>query len=139
VKGHASAGASAAQVLTGMVEPKLDARELPAASNVEGDWLCAWCHNRIANERDRFQYEGKDEFTFANPEGICFEIITFSQISGCRETGEPILEHTWFPGHAWSFCQCDECGQHLGWFYAGPHNFVGLIKSRIVRALYVRN
>ena len=88
---------------------------------------------------DRFQYEGRDEFSFTNPEGIRFEIITFSRTLGCRQTGAPTLEHTWFAGHAWSFCHCAGCGQHLGWFYTGPQDFAGLIRNRIVRALLVRN
>jgi hypothetical protein len=107
--------------------------------DTKGDWLCAWCHKRVANERDRFPYNGKDEFIFANPEGIRFEIITFSRTLECREVGAPTLEHTWFAGHAWSFCQCERCGQQLGWYYAGPHQFAGLIKGRIVRASLVNN
>jgi len=74
-----------------------------------------------------------------SPEGIKFAIITFSRTLGCREVGTPTLENTWFAGHAWSFCQCDRCGQQLGWYYAGPHQFAGLIKGRIVRALHVNN
>jgi hypothetical protein len=132
VNGPASAGFA-------IVEPEVQTRPALAAVDPEGDWLCAWCLQRVANERDRFQYEGKDEFTFDNPEGIRFEIITFLQTLSCRQTGRPTLEHTWFAGHAWSFCQCAECGQHLGWFYTGQHEFVGLIKSRIVRALTIRN
>ncbi len=71
---------------------------------------------------------------FSNPERIRFHIMTFSQTHGCREVGLPTLEHTWFPGHAWSYCQCSACGLHLGWYYAGQHNFAGLIKDRIARA-----
>ena len=108
-------------------------------SDPEGDWLCAQCLTKVANERDRFSYGGRDEFTFSNPAGISFDIITFSQTLACREKGLPTLEHTWFPAHAWSFCECAECGQHLGWFYLGEHTFAGLIKNRIVRALVVRN
>ncbi len=110
-----------------------------ATSDAEGDWLCAWCLNRVAHERDRFQFGGRDEFAFTNPAGIRFEIITFLQTLGCCQTGVPTLEHTWFAGHAWSFCQCDSCGQHLGWFYTGQHDFAGLIRDRIRRALLVRN
>lgn len=120
-------------------QPKLDTRTVPALADADGDWLCAWCHNRIASEQDRFSFEGKDEFAFSNPEGIRFEIITFLDTRRCTENGVPTLEHTWFPSHAWSFCQCGECGQHLGWYYTGPHNFVGLIKNRIVRALHLNN
>jgi hypothetical protein len=105
----------------------------------EGDWLCAWCLNRVANEKDRFSYNGKNEFGFSNPEGIHFEIITFSQTVGCRQHGPPTFDDTWFPDHAWSFCHCSECEQHLGWYYSGEHEFAGLIKPRIVRALYLRN
>lgn len=125
----------------GMVEvcqPELQSRG-QAAEDPAGDWLCAWCMNRVANERDRFNVGGKNEFTFANPEGIAFDIITFSQTVGCRETGVPTRDYTWFEDHAWSYCECAECRQHLGWYYSGPHRFVGLIKSRLVRALHMRN
>jgi hypothetical protein len=128
------------EVLTlGTVETFTDSQSRSSASTAEGDWLCAWCLNRVANERDRFQYEGKDEFSFANPAGVQFDIILFSQTLGCRETGVPTLDYTWFAGHAWSFCQCDRCGHHLGWYYAGQYEIAGLIKSQIVRALHVRN
>jgi len=110
----------------------------PAVRAAGEDWLCAWCLNRVAQEQDRFVYKGKDEFTFANPEGIRFAIITFSQTRGCREAGLPTLEYTWFSGHAWSYCLCAGCGQHLGWYYAGQHHFAGLIRDRMVRGC-VRN
>jgi hypothetical protein len=123
----------------GIAEPALGTRPEARMADAATDWLCVWCHNRVANETDRFKYDGKDEFTFSNPEGIRFDIITFSQTLGCSQTGKPTLDHTWFPGHAWSFCVCDRCGQHLGWYYAGSDSFAGLIKSRIVRALTIRN
>jgi len=123
----------------GVAEPAPTVRAAEALSNAEGDWLCAWCLNRVANEKDRFEFGGKDEFKFFNPDGICFEIITFSVTLGCEQAGVPTLEYTWFAGHPWSYCQCDRCGQHLGWYYSGLHDFAGLIKTRIVRALTVRN
>lgn len=134
---HAAAETGFAMPATS--EPALETRIAAAGSDAEGDWLCAWCLNRVANEKDRFQFGGRDEFAFTNPAGIRFEIITFSQTLGCCQTGVPTLEHTWFAGHAWSFCQCDSCGQHLGWFYTGQHEFAGLIRDRIRRALLVRN
>jgi len=120
-------------------ELELDTRTAIAIGDVEGEWLCAWCMNRVAADQDRFQYEGKDTFAFSNPEGILFRIITFSRTLGCRELGQPTLEHTWFPGHTWSFCHCNQCRQHLGWFYAGAHHFVGLIIDRLVRGQCVKN
>ena len=65
--------------------------------------------------------------------------MTFSQTRGCRQSGVPTLHYTWFPGYAWSFCQCGRCGVHIGWHYSGLNNFAGLIKDRIVRAVNVRN
>ena len=127
------------QLMVGTVEPVVSDRVSESAQDVAGDWLCAWCLNRVANEKDRFQYDGKDEFAFTNPAGLRFEIITFAQTLGCRRSGKPTLEHTWFPGCAWSFCHCEQCHQHLGWCYTGEHDFVGLIKNRIVRALHIRN
>ena len=122
-----------------IAEPEIENVAAPAVGDAEGDWLCVWCLNRVSNERDRFAFNGKDAFTFSNPEGIRFQIITFSQTLGCRQSGVPTLNNTWFPGHAWSYCQCDRCGQLLGWYYTGEHDFAGLIKERIVRALCVRN
>ena len=127
------------KLVPGIAEPATEERTQTSTLDSAGDWLCAWCLNRVANERDRFQFGGQDEFTFSNPEGIRFDIITFLQTLGCRETGVPTLAFTWFAGHAWSYCHCADCGQHLGWYYIGEHSFVGLIKARMVRALYVRN
>jgi hypothetical protein len=126
-------------VVPNIVEPEAQPETATSHDDTGNDWLCAWCHNRVANEKDRFTYNGKDEFTFSNPQGVRFAIITFSQTLGCRETGSPTLEHTWFPGYAWSFCQCDQCGQHLGWYYTSKIGFAGLIIARIVRAVCVRN
>ena len=139
VSGPASVETDPGLVMPTVVEPEVEPHTAPGLGNTENDWLCAWCQNRVANEKDRFPYNGKDEFTFSNPEGIRFAIITFSRTLGCQEAGTPTLEHTWFPGYAWSYCQCDRCGQHLGWYYAGQHEFAGLIKARIVRALHIRN
>lgn len=135
----ASVEADTETVMPVVTTPELDTELATSAGDPANDWLCAWCQNRVASEKDRFPYNGKDEFTFSNPEGVSFAIITFSQTLGCREAGTPTLEYTWFPGYAWSYCQCSCCSQHLGWCYTGHIQFVGLIKDRIVRALHVRN
>jgi hypothetical protein len=120
-------------------EPELQTHTLTNESEDANGWLCAWCLNRVASERDRLCYKGESEFAFKNPNGILFHIVTFAQTVGCREAGVPTLEHTWFPGHAWSYCVCDRCGTHLGWYYAGPSAFAGLIRDRIVRASLALN
>jgi hypothetical protein len=133
--GQATVGVEPGAVET--AAPETQRRELPGQSDLANDWLCAWCLNRVASEKDRFLHEGKSEFWFRNPDGMRFHIATFSRTIGCRQVGVPTLEHTWFPGHAWSYCLCDRCAMHLGWYYAGPSEFVGLIWDRIVRASVV--
>ncbi len=123
----------------GSVELSTITRGQPETAGAAEDWLCAWCLHRVARERDRYPIEGQDEFAFTNPAGVRFEIITFESAAGCEAHGTPTLEHTWFAGYAWSFCACQECGQHLGWQYTGPNTFVGLIKDRLVRAQLVMN
>ncbi|MBI5387987.1 MAG: hypothetical protein HZA90_25265 [Verrucomicrobia bacterium] len=122
-----------------IAEPELRTRSRPSQSDPAHDWLCAWCLHRVAHEADRFSFEGESEFSFKNPQGLRFHIVTFSRTLGCRQNGVPTLEHTWFPGHAWSYCVCDRCRTHLGWYYAGASEFAGLIRDRIVRAATVRN
>ena len=131
---QASTGKGAGLVGPAITEPEAASRAKTTIGNTETDWLCAFCHTHIANEMHRFPYNGKHEFTFTNPGGISFEIITFSEASGCHELGKPTLEDTWFPGYGWSFCHCDGCGQQLGWCYTGLLRFLGLDKARIVRA-----
>jgi hypothetical protein len=113
---------------TGAVEmaaPESQTSPHPERGDPASDWLCAWCLNRVASEKDRFGPDGKSEFTFPNPEGVRFHILTFSRTPGCRPVGVPTLEYTWFPDHAWSCCVCGRCGVHLGWHYTGPTRFAG--------------
>ena len=114
-------------------------RTTTSRSDDASDWLCAWCLNRVASDDDRYVYGGESEFAFKNPNGVLFQIITFAQTIGCRQVGVPTFDYTWFAGHAWSYCECDRCRAHLGWFYSGPGEFVGLIKDRIVRATLALN
>ena len=53
-----------------VVEPGTAESAEPSVADAGGNWLCAWCLNRVANEKDRFCYQGQDEFTFTNPDGI---------------------------------------------------------------------
>ena len=122
-----------------LAEPDVHICAQRGGGDPAGDWLCAWCLERVAHEADRFVFHGSSEFSFTNPAGVRFDIITFSRTTGCRQSGTPVLDHTWFAGHAWSFCSCGRCGVHLGWYYEGPSRFVGLIRDRIIRAVVVLN
>ena len=92
VCGPAPVEADTELVIPAIAEPKPQPDTATATGDTANDWLCAWCHNRVANEKDRFPYNGKDEFTLRNPEGIRFEIITFSRTLGCRQAGVPTLD-----------------------------------------------
>ncbi|MCX8108893.1 MAG: cereblon family protein, partial [Verrucomicrobiae bacterium] len=123
-----------------VTEPQKAAEEknrkagMPGAA---GDWLCAWCLNPVANEKDRLTHGGRDELSFTNPEGQKFTILIFSKTVGCVESGQPTFEHTWFPGCAWSYCLCARCRIQIGWFYSGSATFAGLIKDRIVKRICI--
>jgi len=122
-----------------IAEPAIELAPALSQGDPADRWLCAWCLNPVAQEADRFRYNNQSEFSFVNPQRIRFHILTFSRALGCQQAGTPTLDHTWFPGHAWSYCLCDRCRTHLGWHYAGPSTFVGLIRDRIVRASLVMN
>lgn len=119
--------------------PCLDSEESRATETGLGHWLCAACHQRVAHDRDRLSVMGASEHEFVNPAGIKFNILLFGEAAGCLDVGMPTLKHTWFPGCAWSYCLCERCRHHLGWFYTGARVFVGLIRGRIVRAVLVHN
>jgi hypothetical protein len=75
---------------------------------------------------------------FVNPFGISFEFYTFASCPGVVAHGEATDQHTWFPGYQWSFAFCQNCGQHLGWFYEAvskdtiPRGFWGLLVTHLL-------
>ncbi len=97
------------------------------------DWLCIVCNKKITSDKNRFEINNESEFQFVNPAGLYFDIITFIEAEGCRITGEPIIEYTWFPGHTWQLAVCSRCSTQLGWKYEGRYSFYGLIKARLVK------
>ena len=50
---------------------------------------------------------------FLNPHGYVLDVVTLRQTADVAVHGQPTLEHSWFPGYAWSFAVCSTCGQHL--------------------------
>jgi hypothetical protein len=94
--------------------------------------LCRTCGQPVTRSRDRVEANGKHLHALFNPAGILFEVGCFAQAPGCRFEGEFTLEFTWFPGHAWRFALCRQCGAHLGWEYQGAASgFVGLIVTEL--------
>ncbi len=90
---------------------------------------CARCTTRICDESDAV---GGGTHRFTNPAGFAFDVACFAAAPGCRVDGEPTLEYTWFPGHAWSIADCRNCSAQLGWFFSGESTFYGLILERLI-------
>ena len=95
---------------------------------------CGQCLYAIARAGDEISVGGAHKHTFANPNGIVFEIGCFRSADGCKYAGSPTEEFTWFSGYAWRIAVCGKCLMHLGWLYVSPgkDGFVGLIVDRLV-------
>lgn len=103
------------------------------------DWLCLKCNKKITEDRERFLYDSQSEFTFTNPEGYVFNVMTFQTADGCFVEGKPTREFSWFKDHSWCFAVCSRCGLHVGWKYSGQFSFYGLIKSRLIKGVALFN
>jgi hypothetical protein len=94
---------------------------------------CAACQEGITTAAARIEVAGAHEHHFTNPQGYKFHIGCFSRAPGCRGSGEPSTEFTWFPGYSWQVEGCARCASFLGWRYrAGDHRFHGLILDKLV-------
>jgi hypothetical protein len=113
-------------------EVKLD-EEAERAQCTRRAILCAKCRHRVTGEEQRIEVGGSHTHRFFNPHGFLFHIGCFRQASGCGVRGAPTMEFTWFPGFAWSYALCGECGEHLGWcFQSMDSRFFGLVLNRLI-------
>lgn len=96
--------------------------------------VCRQCLRTITFPRERSTVNGAHTHTFANPEGIVFEIACYGKADGCGYVGAASSEFTWFPGYVWRIAVCGYCHVHLGWRFsaADSHFFHGLITSRLM-------
>ena len=94
---------------------------------------CAACRAAITTAAARIEVGGSHDHHFTNPDGHPFHIGCFSRAPGCRGSGEPSAEFTWFPGYSWQVEGCARCRAFLGWRYrSGAHRFHGLILAHLV-------
>jgi hypothetical protein len=99
-----------------------------------GAILCRVCGRIITHERDRLGVQGAHQHTFANPQGLVFEIGCFQTADGCAHIGELTAEFTWFAGYQWQIALCAGCLTHVGWLcISAADQFHGLILGRLVR------
>ena len=95
--------------------------------------ICKVCKNIITSPENSIEVDGSHRHTFTNPEGVVYKIGCFSKIQGCTLVGEPIIEHTWFPGFSWQIVICSNCYSHLGWhFQSGENGFYGLVINNLI-------
>ena len=93
--------------------------------------VCVGCGQRVTSTDQRITVGERSEYGFANPHGYVYRVGCWATAPGCLLVGERTDEFTWFAGHAWRIAQCGNCRAHLGWHFAGPSDFYGLIVDRI--------
>ena len=49
--------------------------------------LCRHCHQLITTPSERIEVQGSHQHTFANPQGIVYQIGCFRSVQGCGSAG----------------------------------------------------
>ena len=93
---------------------------------------CGVCSHVVARQSDRIEVNGGHAHRFTNPYGITFNVGCFAQALGCSISGERVAADTWFAGFRWRLATCEDCGEHLGWYFDQAEVFFyGLILDKI--------
>ena len=111
---------------------------LEATTSGDGNLLlCRACLNPITSETEKIDIGLSHHYRFTNPAGISYTIGCYRNAPGCGIAGEATEDDSWFGGYSWQIALCDECQQHLGWYYQNPKQryFFGLIPERLLRQL----
>jgi hypothetical protein len=116
----------------GRVDPQARARD-PWEGAGGPRLLCVRCGQVVTAGGWATDVGEAHEHSFVNPHGYLFRIGCFLRAPGCLARGEPRHEYSWFSDHHWSVADCSGCGGHLGWSFAGPQRFFGLILDRLVQ------
>ena len=109
-----------------------------ASPSEEELWIvCRQCAQRLSRPSERISIGGSHNHTFANPNGVVFEIGCYNMVAGCSFIGPPSYEFPWFGGHSWQIAICANCQSHIGWIFRaqGGAQFFGLILDRIMEIL----
>jgi len=95
-------------------------------------YVCRQCGYQITAPQWQIAVGESHEHVQCNPFGITFVFGCFSEAAGCGVIGAPQDAHSWFPGFFWRIAHCQQCGEHMGWFFAGNRDpFFGIILQRI--------
>ena len=96
--------------------------------------LCRQCQQAVTSKDERIFRDGSHRHTFANPNGLVFDIACFRNAMGCGYAGPYSDEFTWFKGYSWRVAICGLCLNHLGWLFVSQSgdNFHGLIVNQLI-------
>jgi hypothetical protein len=96
---------------------------------------CRFCNTPITTEQDKIEIDHQHQYCFTNPNDVAYELGCFRNAPGCILFGKLTDEYTWFGGYEWQLGLCDNCGEHLGWYYQSLSQdyFYGLILKRLCR------
>ena len=114
-------------------DDSLSAPQDKTSAVAEDGIACRQCLHGITSIAERKSIKGAHAHTFANPEGIVFEIVCYRDAWGCGYVGPSSSQFTWFAGYVWRIAVCANCHVHLGWRFstAAGHFFHGLITNRL--------
>ena len=94
--------------------------------------VCSACSHPVTTLGQRVEIEGAHLHRCFNPTGIGFDLACFQEAWGTSTLGEATDYFSWFQGFAWQVVTCEECCDHLGWYYqAENHYFYGLIIQKL--------
>jgi len=87
---------------------------------------CRNCNEEIGKQEDIFSMSSEGpQGAYVNPGGYVHETLTLHKAKNLTLHGTPSTEYSWFPGYAWTICQCRYCDSHMGWkFTAAKPNMV---------------
>ncbi|XP_077983750.1 protein cereblon-like [Glandiceps talaboti] len=99
---------------------------------------CKECGQQIANKNDVFSMSLDGPMAaYVNPGGYVHDTLTCYRALGLSLIGRPSTENSWFPGYAWTICQCRGCASHMGWKFTSskkklkPEKFWGICRSAL--------
>ncbi|XP_047498018.1 protein cereblon-like isoform X1 [Penaeus chinensis] len=105
--------------------------------------ICVRCNEVIGDTADIFSMsvEGP-QGTFVNPGGYVHEMLTLTKATNLTYNGRPSIQHSWFPGYAWTIANCSSCHSHMGWKFKAtnrklkPQKFFGLTRKAVRAKLF---
>ncbi len=99
--------------------------------------LCKFCNHKITTFKEKININGFHNHTFANPNGIIFDIGCYKNAPGCLYSGHFTDDFSWFKTYRWKVSICASCLAHLGWLFLSSNNnfFCGLIVDRLIESV----